>query len=272
MLGAAGATVYCTGRSVRGQVSDIKRSETIDDTADMVTARGGIGIAVQCDHTVEEQVKALFERVREEQQGRLDILVNDIWGGENLTHWNIPFWEQFLSDGLLMQERAVTTHMITSYYGVPLMVDSGGDWSLKLRMDLRIGIAGTCTTAWQNFGDPPGCCHGGRAASLSGNSAVRYTRISAFRTNAGSLWRDGRQLAGCRSAGAAFHRVGDPYFLAQGIAALAADPNVADKSGKALSSWDLSDEYGFSDIDGRRPHWGNYAKQQGLPLYKRKGM
>lgn len=80
MLGASGATVYCTGRSVRGQVSDIKRTETIDDTADMVTARGGIGIAVQCDHTVEEQVKSLFERIREDQQGRLDILVNDIWG------------------------------------------------------------------------------------------------------------------------------------------------------------------------------------------------
>ncbi|MDU2240922.1 MAG: SDR family NAD(P)-dependent oxidoreductase, partial [Paenibacillus sp.] len=122
MLGAAGATVYCTGRSVRGEASDIGRTETIDETAEMVTARGGIGIAVRTDHTSPEQVKALFERVEKEQDGRLDILVNDIWGGENLTHWNTPFWEQPLADGLLMQERAVRTHLITSYYGVPMMI------------------------------------------------------------------------------------------------------------------------------------------------------
>ncbi|GAE09487.1 transcription regulator [Paenibacillus sp. JCM 10914] len=124
-LGAAGATVYCTGRSTRRQASDLQRSETIEDTADMVTERGGIGIAVQCDHTSEAQVKALFQQVREEQDGRLDILVNDIWGGEGLTHWNVPFWKQPLSDGLLMQQRAVSTHMITSHYGVPLMAERG---------------------------------------------------------------------------------------------------------------------------------------------------
>lgn len=122
MLGAAGATVYCTGRSVRGAASDIGRTETIDETAEMVTARGGVGIAVRTDHTSPEQVKALFERVEKEQDGRLDLLVNDIWGGESLTHWNTPFWEQPLADGLLMQERAVRTHLITSYYGVPMMI------------------------------------------------------------------------------------------------------------------------------------------------------
>lgn len=125
MLGAAGATVYCTGRSVRGGASDINRSETIDDTAEMVTARGGIGIPIRCDHTEEEEVKALFERIAKEQEGRLDLLVNDIWGGEQLTHWGTPFWEQPLGDALLMQERAIKTHLITSYYGAPLMIKRG---------------------------------------------------------------------------------------------------------------------------------------------------
>ncbi|MBX4150835.1 MULTISPECIES: SDR family oxidoreductase [Paenibacillus] len=267
MLGVAGATVYCTGRSVRGQVSDIKRSETIDDTADMVTARGGIGIAVQCDHTDEEQVKALFERIREEQQGRLDILVNDIWGGENLTHWNIPFWEQFLSDGLLMQERAVTTHMITSYYGVPLMVDSGGGLVIEVTDGSTYRYRGNLYYSLAKIS----AIH--LAAAMA--EELRPYQVTALSVTPGFLrseqmldhfgvTEDNWQDAAAQEPH--FIESETPYFLAQGIAALAADPNVADKSGKALSSWDLSDEYGFSDIDGRRPHWGNYAKKQGLPL------
>src|SRR2546430_6219763 len=98
------------------------RLETIEETIEMVNARGGRGIAVQVDHTRENEVKALFERVRDEQEGRLDILVNDIWGGDELATWGIPFWEHSLEKGLLMQERAVRTHIITSHYGAPLMV------------------------------------------------------------------------------------------------------------------------------------------------------
>ena len=105
-----------------------------------------------------------------------------------------------------------------------------------------------------------------KSASLSGNSAVRYTRISAFRTNAGSLWRDGRQLAGCRAQEPHFIESETPISLRRALRWR--DPNVADKSGKALSSWDLSDEYGFSDIDGRRPHWGNYAKRKAFLFIK----
>ena len=86
MLGEAGATVYCTGRSVRGRPATEGRSETIEETAELVSAEGGLGIAVQVDHTVEDQVRALFTRVRE-QHGRLDVLVNDIWGGDELTEW-----------------------------------------------------------------------------------------------------------------------------------------------------------------------------------------
>src|SRR5687768_17180910 len=121
-LGEAGATVYCTGRSVRGMPSALGRRETIEETAEMVTARGGVGRWVQCDHTDERQVEALFARVRDEQDGRLDVLVNDIWGGESMAEWKKPFWEHSLSTGLKLLQQAVHTHLITSHYGVPLMV------------------------------------------------------------------------------------------------------------------------------------------------------
>jgi len=133
MLGEAGATVYCTGRSVRGKASarqpsqdaafDLAaRPETIDETAEMVTARGGRGIPVQVDHTLEDQVRALFARVRAEQ-GRLDVLVNDVWGGDELTEWGKPFWELSVQKGLLMQQRAVHSHIITSRHAAPLMIE-----------------------------------------------------------------------------------------------------------------------------------------------------
>ncbi len=122
MLGAAGATVYCTGRSVHGQPATPGRPETIEETAEMVTAEGGCGIAVRTDHTVESEVESLFARIREEQD-RLDILVNDIWGGDELTEWGKPFWELDTSQGLRMFERAVHSHIITSRLGTPLMIE-----------------------------------------------------------------------------------------------------------------------------------------------------
>ena len=121
-LGAAGATVYCTGRSVRGQRSDINRAETIDETADMVTARGGVGIAIRVDHSKPAEVEAFFQRVASEQNGQLDILVNDVWGGEALVEFGKAFWEMDLTKALTMIERAIFTHIITSHYGAPLMV------------------------------------------------------------------------------------------------------------------------------------------------------
>jgi NAD(P)-dependent dehydrogenase (short-subunit alcohol dehydrogenase family) len=101
-LGEAGATVYATGRSTRGNPATARRPETIEETAEMIAARGGVGIAVRVDHTREDEVRALFGRVAREQDGRLDILVNDIWGGDELATWGKPFWEHSLRDGLLM--------------------------------------------------------------------------------------------------------------------------------------------------------------------------
>ena len=109
MLGAAGATVYCTGRSVRGRPATAGRSETIEETAEMVTAEGGHGIAVRTDHTVETEVERLFARIRKERN-RLDVLVNDIWGGDALTEWGSPFWTLSTAKGLELLERAVHSH------------------------------------------------------------------------------------------------------------------------------------------------------------------
>ncbi len=124
MLGEAGATVYCTGRSVRGRSASEGRPETIEETAELVTALGGTGVWVQVDHEVEEQVEALFQRV-EAEQGRLDVLVNDVWGGDALTEWGKPFWEFSTDKGLAMLRQAVHSHIITSRLGAPLMVARG---------------------------------------------------------------------------------------------------------------------------------------------------
>lgn len=125
-LGAAGATVYVTGRTTAASRSPMNRPETIEETAELVTAAGGRGIAVQVDHLEEDQVRDLVARIGAEQDGRLDVLVNNVWGGDPLTVWDKPLWEQSLQDGLRLQRQAVHTHIITSWHALPLMVARGG--------------------------------------------------------------------------------------------------------------------------------------------------
>src|SRR5688572_23495092 len=120
-LGAAGATVYVTGRSTRGGRSEMDRPETIEETAELVTARGGRGVAIRCDHTEPAQVRSLVERIAGEQEGRLDVLVNDVWGGDPLTEWK-PLWDHDLERGLRLLRLALDTHIITSHYALPLMI------------------------------------------------------------------------------------------------------------------------------------------------------
>lgn len=266
-LGAAGATVYCTGRSVRGNLSDLQRSETIEDTAELVTACGGKGIPVRTDHTVEEEVKALFEQVRTEQEGRLDILVNDLWGGEHLTEWGVPFWESSLAKGLLMQERAVKGHMITSYYGAPLMVARQSGLIIEVTDGISYNYRGNLYYSLAKISP----IH--LAAAM--NEELRPYHVTALAVTPGFLRSEqmlehfGVEEENWRDAIAQEPHYAEsetPYFLAQGIAALAADPQAAAKAGRVWSSWSLSDEYGYRDIDGRKPHWGNYAQAQGLPV------
>ncbi len=258
MLGEAGATVFCTGRSVRGKPATGRRPETIEETAEMVNAYGGLGIPVQVDHTVEAQVRGLFERVQTDQ-GQLDILVNDVWGGDALAEWGRPFWELSISKGLLMQQRAVHSHIITSRYAAPLMVARG--------QGLIVEITDGDTTNYR----------GNLFYDLAKASAIRLAyamaeelrshQVTALAVTPGFLrseamldhfgvteanWQDGAKQ--------------DPHFIAsetpcyigRAIAALAADPDIALKSGGAFSSWGLAEAYGFTDIDGRQPNWGKY--------------
>jgi len=265
MLGEAGATVYATGRSVRGEPSDIGRKETIEETAELVTSRGGRGIAVRTDHTEASQVQALFARIEEEQQGRLDILVNDVWGGEKLTEWGTPFWEASLDNSLLMQRRAVHSHMITSYYGAPLLVRRGqgliievtDGYDYRYRGNLPYSLAKISVIHLAEALAAELRPHGVAAVSASPGFLRSEEMLDYFGVTEDN-WRD----AGEREKH--FLQSETPFFLGKGIAALAADPDLFGKTGKAFTSWGLSDDYGIVDVDGRRPHWGNYAAEQGI--------
>lgn len=268
MLGEAGATVYCTGRSSRASSTQRRvggapfalagRPETIEETAEMVDAHGGVGIAARVDHTVEAEVAALFDRVRAEQ-GRLDVLVNDIWGGDELTEWGRPFWELTLEKGWRMLQLAVHTHIITARYGAPLLVAGG--------RGLVVEVTDGDTSAYR----------GNLFYDLSKSSVIRlayamaeelrprdvatvaitpgFLRSEAMLEHFGvteANWQDGAR------EDPHFIASETPFFVGRAVAALAADPAIMGRSGGVYSSWGLSEEYGFSDVDGRRPHWGRY--------------
>ncbi|WP_312115631.1 SDR family oxidoreductase [Brevibacillus reuszeri] len=264
-LGEAGATVYVTGRSTRGQMSDMARTETIEETAELVTAAGGQGITVRVDHTQPEEVKALFERVKLEQNGQLDVLVNDIWGGDGLTAWEKPFWEQELASGILMQERAVHTHLITSHYGVPLMLErktgliieitDGIDY--RYRGNLYYSLAKISTIHLAQAMAKELQPHGITAVALTPGFLRSEAMLEHFGVTE-STWRDAVKID------PNFIVSETPYYIGQAVVALASDSAITEKSGKTLSTWGLSDEYGFTDRDGSRPHWGRYAEEQGF--------
>ncbi|QMV41798.1 SDR family oxidoreductase [Cohnella cholangitidis] len=265
MLGAAGATVYVTGRSVRGGPSDIGRAETIEETAELVTEQGGRGIAVRVDHTEESQVKALFDKVKQDREGGLDILVNDVWGGEKLSEWGTPFWEGSLDKALLMQRRAVHSHMITSYYGAPLLVAKGkglvvevtDGYDYRYRGNLPYSLAKVSAIHMAEALAAELRPHGVAAVSVTPGFLRSEEMLDHFGVTEEN-WRDAAKQD------PHFLQSETPYFLGRGVAALAADPDLLGKSGKAFTSWGLSDEYGISDMDGSRPHWGRYAAEQGF--------
>lgn len=258
-LGAAGATVYCTGRSVRGQIATAGRTETIDETAEMVTALGGTGIAVQTDHTVEAQVQALFERVRAEQ-GRLDILVNDVWGGDALTEWGQPFWKHSLANGLLMQERAVISHVITSYHGTPLILETGAGvifeitdgTSAQYRGNLYYDLVKSSVIRLAYAMSQELREHNVAALAVSPGFLRSEAMLDHFGVTE-ATWRDAIQQDPHFAASET------PTYLGRTIAALAADPEIMARSGEALfTGKDLAQHYGFTDADGTQPDWQAY--------------
>ncbi|WP_274363608.1 SDR family oxidoreductase [Paenibacillus thermotolerans] len=264
-LGEAGATVYVTGRSVRGAPSSMNRAETIEETAELVAAAGGAGIPVRTDHTKEEEVRALFEQVKREQDGRLDVLVNDVWGGDPLSEWDKPFWEHSLDNGLLMQRQAVHSHMITSYYAAPLMIARGSGLIIEITDGEGYHYRGNLYYSLAKIG----AVHlaEAMAAELKPHNITALALTPGFLRSEYMLDHFGVTEANWRDATKI-----DPHFIASetpayigaAVAALCSDPNVAAKSGKSLSTWGLSEEYDFTDADGTRPHWGNYYKSLNL--------
>lgn len=260
-LGEAGAIVYVTGRTTSNSQSPMGRMETIEETAELVTKAGGIGIPVKVDHTVESEVICLFDQVKKEQ-GRLDILVNDIWGGDPLTEWGKPIGEHDLHKGLQIQKQAVQSHIITAHYSIPLFRESNGGLIIEITDGVDYKPRGNFYYSLAKISN----IHMAQAMAED----LKEYNITSIAVTPGFLrseamlehfnvteedWKDGVKVD------PHFIASETPYYIGEAIKCLASDPNIADKTGGAYSTWELSEIYGFKDIDGTQPHWGNHIKK-----------
>ncbi|QIS21484.1 SDR family oxidoreductase [Nocardia terpenica] len=271
-LGEAGATVICTGRSsVTGTIrSDYDRAETIEETAELVTGLGGTGIAIQVDHLDPVQVRRLAERVRDEH-GRIDVLVNDIWGAERLkggpADWNTPIWQHDLDAGLRILRLGVETHLITSHHLLPLVITTSGGLLVEVTdgttaynaARYRISVFYDLTKAAVNrlaFSQ-------GHELAPYGATAIAITpgwlRSEIMLDNYGVTeenWRDAlrpNRPAGYPTAPHGFTASESPRYVGRAVAAVATDPDRARWNQQSLTSAQLAREYGFTDIDGSQP-------------------
>jgi NAD(P)-dependent dehydrogenase (short-subunit alcohol dehydrogenase family) len=264
-LGAAGATVYVTGRTTRQQQSEYARPETIEDTAELVSAAGGTGIAMRVDHLVAEEVRGLVERIRAEQ-GRLDVLVNDVWGGENLIEWSTPVWKHDLRNGLRMLDLGVRTHLITAHFALPLLIERPGGLLVEVtdgtaeynaanyRISPFYDLAKVSVTrlAWAHARDL--APHGATAVALTPGWLRSEIMLEAFGVTE-ETWHEATKRV------PHFVISETPRFVGRAVAALAADPERARWNGQSLSSGELAKVYGFTDLDGSRPDAWRYMRE-----------
>ncbi|WP_113132494.1 SDR family oxidoreductase [Rhizobiales bacterium] len=264
-LGAAGATIYVTGRTTRQQQSEYKRPETIEETADIVTSLGGKGIAVQVDHLHPAEVAALITRIRREQ-GRLDILVNDVWGGENLFEWEKSVWEHNLENGLRLLRLGIDTHLITAHYALPLMIEKPGGLLVEVtdgtaeynathyRISPFYDLAkvGANRMAWAHAKDL--APHGATSVSITPGWMRSEMMLEHFQATEEN-WLEGTKVQ------PHFVISESPRFVGRAVAALAADPDRARWNGQSLSSGGLAQVYGFTDLDGSRPDCWRYMRE-----------
>jgi NAD(P)-dependent dehydrogenase (short-subunit alcohol dehydrogenase family) len=247
----------------------MNRPETIEETAELVSAAGGLGIAVRVDHTDPDAVRELIDRIAAEQDGRLDILVNDVWGGDRLTNWDVPFWRHSLPDGLTMLHNGVDSHLVTSWYAAPLMVERASG----LIVEMTDG-----TTPGPNSPDPG--YRGSLFYDLVKASAIRVAQaldaelrahgVTAVALTPGWLrsermlereglteanWRDGYERGTTTRGRQGWLASETPRYVGRAVVALAGDPDVGRRGGEILTSWDLAAEYGFTDVNGTRPRW-----------------
>ncbi|MCG3110592.1 MAG: SDR family oxidoreductase [Candidatus Manganitrophus sp. SB1] len=261
-LGAAGATVYCTGRTTRAQRSEYNRPETIEETAEMVQQAGGGGIALQVDHLDPAQVQALVARI-EREQGRLDLLVNDVWGADFLAEWNVPVWEHSLEKGLRLLRLAIDTHIITSHFALPLLIKHPGGLLVEMtdgtaeynnanyRLSLFYDLAKTSVIrmAWA------------QAKELSPHQCTAVALTPGWLRSEMMLDIYGVTEANWRDATAKqphFVISETPRYTGRAVAHLAADPKVSRWNGQSLSSGQLAKVYGFTDLDGSQPDAWRY--------------
>ena len=263
-LGACGATVYCTGRTTSSQRSEMNRPETIEETAALVDAAGGRGIAVQVDHLEPEQVRALVARI-EREQGRLHLLVNDIFGATRIE-WNKSVWESDLQYGLHLLRLAIDTHAITSHFAIPLLLGTPGG----LVVEVNDGTAQYNDRTYRNsfFYDlaKAGVQRMGFALAHElgsrGATAVTVTpgwlrseaMLDAFKVTEAN-WRDATKFQ------PHFAISETPAFVGRAVAALAQDPQMSRWNGRSLSSGQLAKVYGFTDLDGSQPDAWRYLDE-----------
>jgi len=271
-LGEAGATVYCTGRSSQGRPATPGRPETINETAELVTAAGGRGIAVRVDHTDPAAVKKLVAQIKRRHHG-LDILVNDIWGGDPLTEFGKTFWTANLDNGLRMLKQAIHSHIITSHYAAPLMLGRKGAIILEITdgdafyyrgnlfYDLvKISIIRLAFAMARELRKREVVSLALTPGFLRSEAVLEHFGVTeANWKQAGQKAPPGRKKRVVHDASADFMVSESPRFVGRAVVALAADPKVKEKSGRVFSSWALARKYGFTDVDGTRPDWGRYA-------------
>jgi NAD(P)-dependent dehydrogenase (short-subunit alcohol dehydrogenase family) len=261
-LGAAGATVYVTGRTSGSERSEMNRPETIEETAALVDEAGGRGIAVKTDHLVPDEVRALMTRI-EDEQGALHVLVNDIWGATTME-WNKSVWESSLDIGLRTLRRAVDTHAITSHFALPLLIKTSGglvvevtdgtdeynatNYRVSFFYDLAKAAVNRMAFALAHELQP----YGGTAVSLTPGWLRSEAMLDAYGVTE-SNWRDATE----RSPHFAISE--SPAFVGRAVAALAQDPDVSRWNGKSLSSGQLAKIYGFTDLDGSQPDAWRYV-------------
>ncbi|WP_327638709.1 SDR family oxidoreductase [Kribbella sp. NBC_00482] len=261
-LGAAGATVYVTGRSTRDRRSEMNRPETIEETAELVDKAGGHGIAVPVDHLDPEQVRALVERI-EREQGALHILVNDIWGQHSEPEWDKTVWESDLEGGLRLLQLGVNTHVITSHYALPLLIKSPGglviemtdgtnefnadNYRVSFFYDVAKGAVGRIAFALAHELDK----YDATAVLLTPGWLRSEAMLEGFGVREEN-WRDATERV------PHFAISESPSYVGRAVAALAADPDVRRWNGKSTSSGELAQVYDFTDLDGSRPDAWRY--------------
>lgn len=255
-LGAAGATVYVTGRTTRVSRSPLNRAETIEETADLVTAAGGRGIAVRCDHLVPTEVESLVRRIEDEQDGRLDVLVDDTWGGDQWIEWK-PLWEHNLDHGLRALRNGLETHLITLHTVLPLLVRRGrglvieitdGDdlFSARYRGSMFFDMIKVAITRLGKMLSVELTPHGVTSVSLTPGFLRSEEMLEGFGVTE-ETWRDA--IAQDRW----FAISETPRYIGRAVVALASDPDASRWAGQALSSGLLAKHYGFTDVDGSQP-------------------